>query len=133
MRKNYSSYFNALRRIPFEKGPYYFFKNTAPFFGRNFFQTFTLFYTYDFMKDKCSCLWRLMDVPYLPSRMFVARLLNIHGLCLHLFMGSHDKRISRFLAENKIWTLPIQTKIIEKQESGYGITIWIQFIPRILQ
>lgn len=72
LRKNYSSYFNALRRIPFEEGPYYLFKNTSPFFVRNFFQTFTLFYTYDFLKDKCSWLWRIMDTPYLPSRMFLA-------------------------------------------------------------
>ena len=72
LQKGYKSFFNALRRIPFEEGPYYLLKNTSPFFMRNFFQTFTLFYTYDFLKDKCSWLWRIMDVPYLPSKVFLA-------------------------------------------------------------
>jgi solute carrier family 25 (mitochondrial oxoglutarate transporter), member 11 len=72
LRKNYTSFFNTLRRIPFEEGPYFLFKNSSPIFVRNFFQTFTLFYTYDFLKDKCSWLWRIMDTPYLPSRMFLA-------------------------------------------------------------
>lgn len=72
LQKGYKSYFNALRRIPFEEGPYYLFKNTSPFFVRNFFQTFTLFYSYDFLKDKCSWLWRIMETPYLPSKIFLA-------------------------------------------------------------
>lgn len=72
LQKGYKSYFNALRRIPFEEGPYYLFKNTSPLFVRNFLQTFTLFYTYDFLKDKFSWLWRIMDTPYLPSKIFVA-------------------------------------------------------------
>lgn len=72
LQKGYKSYFNALRRIPFEEGPYYLFKNTSPLFLKNFFQTFTLFYTYDFLKDKCSWLWRIMDTPYLPSKIFLA-------------------------------------------------------------
>lgn len=72
LQKGYSSYLNALRRIPFEEGPYYLFKNSFPFFLRNFFQTFTLFYTYDFIKDKVSLMWRHNDIPYLPSIMGVA-------------------------------------------------------------
>jgi solute carrier family 25 oxoglutarate transporter 11 len=72
LQRGYKSYFNALRRIPFEEGPYYLFKNTSPLFIRNFFQTFTLFYTYDFLKDKCSWMWRIMDAPYFPSKVFLA-------------------------------------------------------------
>lgn len=59
LRKNYTSYFNALRRIPFEEGPYYFYKNSFPFLMRNAVQTLTLFYTYEFCKDKLSFTYRI--------------------------------------------------------------------------
>lgn len=36
LQRGYSSYFNALRRIPFEEGPYFLFKNSAPIYIRNF-------------------------------------------------------------------------------------------------
>lgn len=52
LQKGYTSYWNALLRIPFEEGPYYLFKNSFPIFGRNFLQTLTLFYSFDWMKDK---------------------------------------------------------------------------------
>lgn len=55
-------------------GPYYLFKNSFPLFGRNFFQTLTLFYTFDFLKDKTSFLWRVADVPYWPCKVFNALL-----------------------------------------------------------
>ncbi len=64
--KGYKSYFNALRRIPFEEGPYYLFKNAFPIIFRNFLSTFTLFYTYDWLKDKLSWMWRANEVPYQP-------------------------------------------------------------------
>jgi len=37
LQRGYSSYFNALHRIPFEEGPYWLFKNTLPIFMKNFF------------------------------------------------------------------------------------------------
>lgn len=52
LQRGYKSYFHALRRIPFEEGPYYLFKNTFPFVMRNFLHTFTLLFTYDFVIDK---------------------------------------------------------------------------------
>jgi solute carrier family 25 oxoglutarate transporter 11 len=51
-------------RIPFEEGPYYLFKNTFPIIMRNFMSTFTLFYMYDWLKDKMSWMWRANNVPY---------------------------------------------------------------------
>lgn len=58
--QGYTSYMNALRRIPFEEGPYFLFKNSAPIYVKNFFSTFTLFYAFDFMKDKASWMWRVI-------------------------------------------------------------------------
>lgn len=72
IRKNYSSYFNALIRIPFEEGPYYFYKNSFPFFMRNFFCTLTSFYTYDWLKDKFSFTHRVGQVPVLPFKLINA-------------------------------------------------------------
>lgn len=65
LQRGYKSYFNALRRIPFEEGPYYLFKNCFPFLMRNFFQTATMYYTYDFLKDKFGGVtFRITDWPY---------------------------------------------------------------------
>lgn len=64
LQQNYKSYFNALRRIPFEEGPYFLFKNSFPFMMRNFIQTLTMFYTYDWMKDKIgAATHRISDFP----------------------------------------------------------------------
>jgi len=63
-----------LRRIPFEEGPYWLYKNSFPFFARNFFQTLTMFYMYDFLRDKMSFAWRVGDVPFLPCKIFLASL-----------------------------------------------------------
>lgn len=59
LQRGYSSYLSALVRIPFEEGPYFLLKNSAPMIIRNFFQTLTLFYMYDFLKDKASFAWRV--------------------------------------------------------------------------
>jgi len=59
LQRGYSSYLSALVRIPFEEGPYFLFKNSFPLIMRNFMQTLTLFYTYDFLKDKLSFAWRV--------------------------------------------------------------------------
>mmetsp|Transcript_8349 Transcript_8349/g.7413 ORF Transcript_8349/g.7413 Transcript_8349/m.7413 type:complete len:227 (+) Transcript_8349:414-1094(+) len=65
LQRGYTSYWNALRRIPFEEGPYFLFKNSFPLYGRNFFQTLTLFYTYDWLKDKFGGVtYRIGDFPY---------------------------------------------------------------------
>jgi solute carrier family 25 oxoglutarate transporter 11 len=56
LQRGYTSYFNALRRIPFEEGTYYLFKNTFPFIARNFFQTLTMLFAYDYLKDKLGWL-----------------------------------------------------------------------------
>lgn len=63
LQKGYTSYFNALRRIPFEEGPYYLFKNTWPLFAKHFMGPFTSFLTFDWVIDKFSIMWRISDVP----------------------------------------------------------------------
>ncbi|CAD8135376.1 unnamed protein product [Paramecium octaurelia] len=68
LQKGYTSFFNALWRIPFEEGPYYFFKNSFPLFARNFFQTLTLLYSFDWMKDKLSVFTRVAEIPYFPVK-----------------------------------------------------------------
>lgn len=45
---------------------------------RNFCQTLTLFYTFDFCKDKLSFLWRSADIPYEPCKVVMG------GLCTYL-------------------------------------------------
>lgn len=65
LRRGYKSYFHALRSIPFQEGPYYLFKNCFPFILRNFFQTFTTMYAYDYLKDKFGTVtFRISDFPY---------------------------------------------------------------------
>lgn len=71
LQRGYTSYFNALRRIPFEEGPYWLFKNSFPIYFRNFLSTLTMFYTYDFLKDKCSFMWRVGDMPFPPVKAFL--------------------------------------------------------------
>ena len=36
LQRGYTSYFNALLRIPFEEGPYYLMRNSFPIYFRNF-------------------------------------------------------------------------------------------------
>lgn len=69
LRRGYKSYFHALRSIPFQEGPYFLFKNTFPFMARNFFQTATAFYAYDYLKDKFGTVtFRISDYPYNLSK-----------------------------------------------------------------
>lgn len=84
LQRGYTSYFNALRRIPFEEGPYYLFKNTSSLFVRNFLQTFTIFFTFDFVKDKASWIWKLGECPYLPCKITIAAFSAYLG-CLFTF------------------------------------------------
>lgn len=81
LQRNYTSYFNALRRIPFEEGPYFLFKNSFPFMMRNFFQTLTMFYTYDWLKDKFgAATYRISDFP-LPIVKTLISGLSIYLAC----------------------------------------------------
>ncbi len=72
LRKGYKSYFDALRRIPVEEGPYYLFKNTYPLWMKHILGPFTLFYTYDWLKDKMSWMHRVGNMPILPTNIFNA-------------------------------------------------------------
>lgn len=72
LQKGYTSYFNALRRIPFEEGPYYLFKNTFPLFMKHIFGPFTAFYSYDWLVDKLSVIWRTSNTPIFPVKLFCA-------------------------------------------------------------
>lgn len=64
-------------RIPFEEGPYFLFKNSFPIIAKNFLQTLTLFYSYDWIKDKVyfninlqlSVFNRYSEMPYFPIKM----------------------------------------------------------------
>ena len=66
LQKGYKSILDAFKRIPFEEGPYYLFKNTFPLFIKHSIGPFTAFYCYDFMIDKLSILWRVGNMPVLP-------------------------------------------------------------------
>lgn len=66
LQKGYKSFWDAFRRIPFEEGPYYLFKNTFPLFIKHTIGPFTAFYCYDWMIDKMSVLWRVASMPVLP-------------------------------------------------------------------
>lgn len=69
LQKNYTSIFNALRRIPFEEGPYYFYKNSFPILVKNYFQTSALFLLYEFIQDKLSPIFRNGDTPRGPVKL----------------------------------------------------------------
>lgn len=72
LQKGYTSYFNTLRRIPFEEGPYYLFKNSFPLYAKHILGPFTAFFSYDWLIDKMSVMWRTTDNPILPIKMFCA-------------------------------------------------------------
>ena len=72
LRKGYSSFWNCLRRIPFEEGPYYLFKNSWPLFVHHIYSTFVLFYSYDWLKDKLSVMYRTSNYPREIPLMFSA-------------------------------------------------------------
>jgi len=82
LQKGYKSYLNALRRIPFEEGPYYLFKNCFPFLARNFFQTLTLFFSYDWLKDKFGTVtFRMSDYPYALTKTILV-LISTYFACV---------------------------------------------------
>jgi hypothetical protein len=63
LQKGYRSFFDAFRRIPFEEGPYYLFKNTFPLFVKHILGPFTAFYIYDCANDKLSPIWKSSNTP----------------------------------------------------------------------
>lgn len=70
LQKGYKSFFDALRRIPFEEGPHYLFRNSFPLFIKHSMGPFTLFFCYDLTIDKLSVLWRVATFPVLPVILF---------------------------------------------------------------
>lgn len=70
LQKGYKSFLDAFKRIPFEEGPYYLFKNTFPFYVKHIVGPFTAFFLYDWLIDKISVLWRLGSMPVLPCVLF---------------------------------------------------------------
>ena len=72
LQKGYTSYFNAYRRILAEEGPYYLLKNTFPLFAKHTLGPFTAFYSYDWLIDKLSIIWRTSNNPVLPVKLFAA-------------------------------------------------------------
>jgi len=75
LQKGYTSYLNALRRIPFEEGPYYLFKNSFPIIARNFMQTYTAFFAYDWLKDKIGGVTtRISDFPFPVMKLMIGGL-----------------------------------------------------------
>jgi solute carrier family 25 (mitochondrial oxoglutarate transporter), member 11 len=69
LQKGYTSIFAALRRIPFEEGPYYFFRNSFPIMVKNYFQTSVLFLLFEFIQDKLSPIFRNGDCPRFPVKL----------------------------------------------------------------
>lgn len=83
LQKGYKSYFNALRRIPFEEGPYYLFKNTFPFLMRNYLHTLTLFFSYDYLIDKLGTItFRLSDTWPANLTKFLCASLSTYLACV---------------------------------------------------
>jgi len=74
LQKGYSSYLGALRRIPFEEGPYYLFRNTFPLWAKHILTPFTAFFSYDWLVDKLSVIWRTTNTPTWPIKFFCAGL-----------------------------------------------------------
>jgi hypothetical protein len=74
LQKGYKSFLDCFKRIPFEEGPYYLFKNTFPLYVKHIIGPFTAFYTYDWVIDKISILWRVTNFPVLPCVLFAASL-----------------------------------------------------------
>ena len=72
LQKGYKNFLDAFKRIPFEEGPYYLFKNTFPLFIKHSIGPFTALYCYDFLIDKLSILWRVANMPVLPVVLFCA-------------------------------------------------------------
>lgn len=66
LQKGYKSFFDTLRRIPLEEGPYFFFKNSFPFYAKHILGPFTSFYTFDWVRDKVSIGWRASNTPKWP-------------------------------------------------------------------
>lgn len=66
LQKGYKNWLDAFKRIPFEEGPYYLFKNTFPLYVKHIFGPFTAFFCFDFLIDKVSVLWRTTNMPVLP-------------------------------------------------------------------
>lgn len=82
LQRGYKSIFDALRRIPFEEGPYFLFKNSFPLMSRNFFQTLTLLFSYDWLKDKFGTVtFRISDYPYGLVKGTMA-LISVYLACL---------------------------------------------------
>lgn len=72
LQKGYKSILDAFKRIPFEEGPYYLFKNTFPLFIKHSVGPFTAFFCYDWLIDKLSIMWRVSSMPVLPIVLFCA-------------------------------------------------------------
>ena len=72
LQKGYKSVLDAFKRIPFEEGPYYLFKNTFPLFIKHSVGPFTAFFCYDWLIDKLSVMWRVSSMPVLPIALFCA-------------------------------------------------------------
>lgn len=64
LRKNYTSIFNTLLRIPREEGLYYLFKGSLPYMFESFFQTFILFTGYVTLIDFMSPLYEYSSFNY---------------------------------------------------------------------
>jgi hypothetical protein len=72
LQKGYKSFLDCFKRIPFEEGPYYLFKNSFPLFIKHSFGPFTAFFCYDWLIDKASVLWRATTFPVLPLSLLCA-------------------------------------------------------------
>jgi len=102
LQKGYKSYFNALRRIPFEEGPYYLFKNCFPLLARNFFQTFTMLFMYDWLKDKVGGVTtRISDFPFPITKFCIAAMSVYFGVIFSYPWGVVVKEMVDFWPKEK--------------------------------
>jgi solute carrier family 25 oxoglutarate transporter 11 len=99
LQKGYTSYFNAFRRIPFEEGPYYLFRNTLPLYIKHTLLPFTSFYSYDWLVDKLSVIWRTTDNPIAPVKIFCAGLATYLGARVFVPLRARGPRHGGLLAQ----------------------------------
>jgi hypothetical protein len=68
LQRKYTSSLNALRRLPFEEGPAFLFKNSLPSMAGTFFESIFLFYFTDYFLDWSRFLHLEYSVPFTPMK-----------------------------------------------------------------
>lgn len=114
---------DAFKRIPFEEGPYYLFKNTFPLYVKHILGPFTAFYSFDWLVDKLSVLWRASNMPILPCKIFAAGLGTYLG-CVFSYPFS-------IMARNYVDFLPKKNGVDPFDGNYRKAAVFIWFSPQV--